>query len=176
MRQLSLEQINAKAPYHVVLHEQTGSYRFKSETGVRFAVSFDVSWIINSITTYEITIANLDNKPSPRDSKTRDTVSVIVEEFFRENQTGMLYICETGDNKQAMRNRLFVSWIALFNELGVYEVRTATLHDADGVENYAAMIVRKDNPLCQDYLQAFEAEAEFFNSKPGVGIDSESLR
>lgn len=176
MKELSLEQINAKAPYHVVPSGKENMYLFQSDFGVEFAVSFDESLLMTSMSVFEFSITNRNNKPSPRDSKTRDTVSVIVEEFFRENQTGMLYICETGDNKQAMRNRLFVSWIALFNELGVYEVRTATLHDADGVENYAAMIVRKDNPLCQDYLQAFEAEAEFFNSKPGVGIDSESLR
>lgn len=37
---------------------------------------------------------------SPRDSKVRETVMCIVDEFFRKNQAALLYICETGDGMQ----------------------------------------------------------------------------
>ena len=61
--------------------------------------------------TYQFSIINGNNKKSPRDPKVRETIIAIVENFFMENQEVMLYICETGDGKQSMRNRLFEYWI-----------------------------------------------------------------
>lgn len=165
MKQLSLTQINAKAPYHVVWAEVNKAFIFESDYGVEISVSFDVSWIISNPPAYELTIANHNHKPSPRDRKVRDTVGAIVEEFFRENQTAILYICETGDRKQAMRSRLFLAWLDIFNAKGEYEVLTASMND-EGVENYAAMVLRKDNPDYEAYIAEFEASAEFFNDKP----------
>ena len=56
---------------------------------------------------YQLIIANVNHRSSPRDAKVRDTVIGIVDEFFRKNNTTLLYICETGDSKQSMRSRLF---------------------------------------------------------------------
>lgn len=59
---------------------------------------------------FQLVIVNVDNMPSPRDRKLRETIVAIVEGFFSINNEAMLYICETGDGKQAMRNRLFQYW------------------------------------------------------------------
>lgn len=165
MKQLSLTQINAKAPYHVVWAEENKAFIFESDYGVEISVSFDVSWIISNPPAYELTIANHNHKPSPRDRKVRDTVGAIVEEFFRENQTAILYICETGDQKQAMRSRLFMVWLDKFNTNGEYEVLTASMND-EGVENYAAMILRKDNCHFAEYVAEFNDTVTTFNAKP----------
>lgn len=165
MKQLSTEQINAKAPYQVMLIEPNGLYKFFSDYGVELGISFDISWIFTNIPVYELTIANLNHKQSPRDRKVKDTVGVIVEEFFRQNQTAILYICETGDSKQAMRNRLFMAWLETFNSTGEYEVISASVVD-EGIENYAAMILRRDNPKFEEYVADFNETVETFKVKP----------
>lgn len=88
-----------------------------------------------------------------------------MEEFFRQNQTAILYICETGGSKQAMRNRLFMAWLETFNSKGEYEVISASVVD-EGIENYAAMILRRDNPKFEEYVANFNETVETFKVKP----------
>ena len=45
-----------------------------------------------------------------------------------------------------MRNRLFDSWFAYANDKEQYVIMVANIQDLEGVDNYAAMILRKDNP------------------------------
>ena len=44
---------------------------------------------------------------SPSDAAVRETIICIIEEFFLSSPNIMLYICETGDERQAQRTRLF---------------------------------------------------------------------
>ena len=41
MKPLSLDIINASAPYEVYWHEKSRTYRFKSDFGVLLAIGFD---------------------------------------------------------------------------------------------------------------------------------------
>ena len=59
---------------------------------------------------YQFLILNKNSKSSPSDKKLKDTIMAIIEAFFIRNPYILLYICETGDRKQAARNRLFVRW------------------------------------------------------------------
>ena len=166
MNQLSLTRINAKAPYRVVASQEANVFPFISESGVKFAICFDESIMLTTIDTYELTIANANNRPSPRDVNMRETIACIVEEFFRVNELGLLYICETGDNKQSMRNRLFTAWFDYFNQKNEYEIISESLQDDEGIENFAALILRKDNPNFDAYIKEFCSTADFFKDKP----------
>lgn len=46
MKPLSLDIINASAPYEVYWHEKSRTYRFKSDFGVVLAIGFDDDDII----------------------------------------------------------------------------------------------------------------------------------
>lgn len=52
----------------------------------------------------------MNHRKSPRDYKLRDSILTLLYEFFRNREAVMLYLCETGDNRQGHRNRLFASW------------------------------------------------------------------
>lgn len=107
---LSLDNINRKAPYKVELDEMTGSYDFVTHCGVQISIAFENDFLIQTDVSYQLIIGNSNQKKSPRDHKLQLTILTIIEEFFRKNQAAMLYICETGDGKQQMRNRLFKYW------------------------------------------------------------------
>ena len=166
MRLLSLEKINASSPYEVTMAISPNTYRFMTDYGVDIAVSFDLDEILESVEAYMFNINNVNRQKSPRDLKVRDTVVSIIDNFFEVNAVALLYICETGDRKQAMRNRLFESWFAYANEKDQYLIMVANVLDADNVENYAALILRKDNPNFVDYVSEFNRTVNMFRVKP----------
>ena len=65
-----------------------------------------------------------------------------------------------------MRNRLFDSWFAYANDKEQYVIMVANIQDLEGVDNYAAMILRKDNPHFVDYVSEFNNTVNMFMLKP----------
>lgn len=110
MVELSLDKINAVAPYQVQLDNTTGLYKFVSDYQVGFSVAFEENDLLQSGESYQFALTNYEGKKSPRDNKVRTTVLAIIEEFFNKNEAALLYICETGDGMQKMRSRLFHFW------------------------------------------------------------------
>ena len=65
-----------------------------------------------------------------------------------------------------MRNCLFDSWFAYANDKEQYVIMVANIQDLEGVDNYAAMILRKDNPHFVDYVSEFNNIVNMFMLKP----------
>ncbi len=166
MKALSVKKINAKAPYEVRLFEKDGSYRFESEHNVKLAVSFMYDDMIIQDGAYQLIIANLNNKKSPRDYKVRDTIMLIIEDFFENNQAALLYICSTGDGKQTMHSRLFGHWFEAFTNKLSFSTMSSSIVDADGIVNEATIIVRNDNPNMVRLINEFSETAQLLSHKP----------
>ena len=163
MKPLSLDIINASAPYEVYWHEKSRTYRFKSDFGVVLAIGFDDDDIIENAESYVFSIINVNKISSPRDLKMRDTVMLIIENFFNMNEAALLYICESGDGKQHMRSRLFEYW---FSSYQMKDKLPVSIEDMDGVENFAALIIRKDNPNILEIVAEFSNTVAMFRVKP----------
>lgn len=168
MKLLSVDEINEIAPYKVMAMESLNTYRFTTDYDVDIAISFDADEMLVSSESYQFNISNVNGKISPRDNKIRDTVIVIIENFFKRNQVALLYICETGDKKQAMRNRLFESWFVYANVQEKYTIMVADIEDEEGIENYAAIILRKDNPQFVEIVTEFTDTVNMFRIKPDM--------
>lgn len=164
--ELSLAKINSQAPYIVERDEITGSYDFVTAAGVQITIDFDDDFMISSGTSYQLIIGNANHKKSPRDHKLRRTVLAIVEEFFRVNQAAMLYICQTGDGKQSMRSRLFNYWFDAYEYNSRFSIHTTSVVDEEGVENFAALILRNDNPNIVEIVNEFMEIAKVLREKP----------
>lgn len=165
MISLPLEQINHAAPYKIRVL-QDGSVFFTTDNGLHYIVSFDSDDVSLSHLCYQLVIVNVDNLPSPRDIKLRNTIVAIVEGFFASNNEVMLYICETGDGKQAMRNRLFQYWYSRYERKQEFTFLSASLKDEEGVINYATLIIRNDNPDYAEVVNEFALTVKVLNDKP----------
>lgn len=110
-------------------------------------------------------ISRTQIRTSPNDPKVKGTIISIVEEFFRNNEDILLYICETGDNKQAMRNRLFVRWFNEYSFQKNFILRTASVKDGDQ-ENFAAIIVQRSHPDLESIIATFDETINYFKEKP----------
>jgi len=166
MVELSLDRINAVAPYQVQLDSRTGLYKFVSDYQVWFSVAFEENDLLQSGESYQFALTNYEGKKSPRDNKVRITILAIIGEFFAKNEAALLYICETGDGMQKMRNRLFHFWFGVYAEHDEFLFLPQVVYDEEDNENYAALIIRRDNPKFNDLVTEFTNTITLLNTKP----------
>ena len=161
MNQLILSNINKFAPYKVEFEQD--SYIFETDYGIQYSVSFDEEPMFNDITAYWFNLANRSRKPSPGDLKIRSTIVFILEEFFRANPEILLYMCDSANNQQAMRSRLFLRWFNAYGRQAEFYTRTEMVKDGDE-ENYIAIIVKRSHPQLQAVIDFFDEEIAMFKA------------
>lgn len=164
MKALHLSRLNVCAPYSVwEIRKQT--YGFKTDYGVLYKIEFSDNTLIWRVGAYEFSISNENNAASPNDAKVKDTVAAIIVEFFACNPDILLYQCETGDNKQDARGRLFLRWFNSNEFSSNFHISTVMI-TAEGINNYAAMIVQKSNPNLDSIIEEFENFVGILSDKP----------
>ena len=166
MEALDINKINSCSPYVVEKDSMTGLLKFVSEFGISFSVSFENDDLLQSGESYQFVLTNANGIKSPRDAKVRKTVMCIVDEFFQKNQAALLYICETGDGMQKMRSRLFRFWFSIYAEKEDFLFLPQIVYDEEDNENYAALIIRRDNPQFNDLVSEFTNTITLLNNKP----------
>ena len=164
MNPLPTDYINEHSPY-VVKVISNDEVQFMTDFSVEYRVSFMEDYSIWSEDAYQFLINNNTHKPSPNDSKLRDTIMTLIEAFFISNPHILLYICDTGDDKQAARNRLFVRWFNDSKHKGKFYLQDVTISD-DGIDNYAALIVQRNNPEFESIIAQFNEFVELMKNKP----------
>lgn len=164
MNTLNLTRINELSPYEVWQTSEEDFY-FQTDFDVLYRINFRIEQTIWDDGAYEFSIINQNQRSSPNDKKVRDTIFIIIEEFFTSNPDILLYQCETGDNRQAMRDRLFLRWFKEYEHSDKYFVKISTII-AEKVTNYTAMIVQKNNPQLETLIKDFDEFIGFFQNKP----------
>lgn len=158
MIRLTLDSINAKAPYKVWMSD-AGQYRFQTDLGINYAISFEEDQPIGDCETYQFIINKLEHQRSPHDAKVRETILTIVDEFFASYMNVMLYLCDDSDGREANRNRLFLRWFESHAQPNRFSIRTANT-TIEGRGFYAAIIVENRNPKLHNIIRDFEYAAE----------------
>ena len=103
---------------------------------------------------FEFSITNERHGRSPLDSKLKQTIFSIVEEFFEQNNEVVLYVTATGDGKQAFRNRLFVRWFNTYEHRDQYYIQTAE-GMMEGQMNFVAIFSRLTCPHLKQAVEEF---------------------
>ena len=166
MNTLSLDRINKLAAYSVEACEKENFFQFFTDNGTHYSVGFMEDDILLSRESFQLIIANINNHKSPRDRKVRDTIIAIIDEFFHVNNSTLLYICETGDNKQRMRSRLFEYWFSTYNRKSLFGTLSFSIMDNEGVINFASIILRNDNPFLAEIITEFAESIQALSQKP----------
>lgn len=154
MNALNLNYVNRLAPYKV-WSDDGCDYYVETDRGYLFKVGFMEDYAIWQSGAYQLTINNESSFASPNDAHLRDTFYRLFEAFFAANPDILLYICETGDDRQKYRQRLFIHWFNSYPHHRLYVMETAEIV-AEGEENFAAMIVQRSNPHLPEILSEFK--------------------
>lgn len=157
---LSLDKLNAKAPYPLMrLSELT--YSFVTDQGVHYEVGFYQDTTFMKEGAYHFFIDNSEGEHGSHDPKIVDVVITMLEEFFNQEPSVMLYICDPKDNRQAARNRLYNMWYqtyAFSHEMTMFS-DSVTM---DGVTYYAGILMRHDHPHHDEILVAYQKFLKLF--------------
>ena len=93
----SLSELNKKSPYVL---ESSGSYSFTFITsqGKKYEIGFIQDLMISDEGVYQFFITTEDQFKTVLDNKIRQTVLVVIEEFFKNEGAILDYICATEDH------------------------------------------------------------------------------
>ena len=163
---IDLDFFNSQSPYKAVAGVPDGFYEFITDYGVHYSVGFLEDDSLISHDAYQFIISNVNHKPSPSDDKVRKAILCLIDCFFSQQDDTLLYICETGDGKQAMRNRLFHQWYSQYDKKDDFTFLSSSVTDADGVTNYATIIVKNSNPNLIEIVNEFTETIKLLREKP----------
>jgi hypothetical protein len=128
------------------------SYIFTTDHEIRYEIKFVPSgYIWEPATpffkdnTFEFIIAILEkNKNPPLDKKIPDTIALIFKDFFMDKRNIVVYICDSSDNKQAIRFRKFNTWFHQYKGMNFMKL-DLPIPEGD-VTIFTSLIMRFDNP------------------------------
>jgi len=153
MIHIPAEKINLRAPYKVRQVDDS-VFVFATKHGISYTVGFipDTSFMEKGV--YQFFLTKTSGKKGRKDDDISETVRVIIEEFFAQEESVMLYICDTADGRQASRDRLFRAWFHSYIESASYTMCTDTM-TIDNVRYFSSIILRIDHPLHNQVLNKF---------------------
>ena len=152
---LSVDNINQTSPYWVMqLDDMT--FRFATKNGVVYRVGFYKDQYFLGDRAYHFFIANETNTITPKDNDVYKVITCVIEEFFRQDKSVMLYICDPHDHREAIRDNLYKRW---FNSYPKHDELTLQAEELDfeGYIVYTGMILRNDHPEYEELLATYKA-------------------
>ena len=149
---LSADKLNLRSPYRLAqINDMT--FSFVTDKQIRYNVGFYKDTYFMDDGAYHFFIDNSEHEHGPYDPKILDVVTVILEEFFSQEPTVMLYICDPTDKRQAARDRLYHLWFydyARNHEMTLFS-DSVTFKNT---KYYAGILLRHDHPL-HDMILAY---------------------
>lgn len=99
----------------------------------------------------------------PLDKRIAATVTAILKVFLHENENTVVYICDNSDNREKARFHKFTSWFKTYNDGSIVQLKGVIRANNTNILN--ALLIHKDNPLLNDFIEAYEILNGFY-SKP----------
>ena len=152
---LSVDNINDKSPYWVIQLDEM-QFRFRTVNGVTYHVGFYPDSYFMPGLAYHFYISNIHDLYAPKDHDVFRVITVIIEEFFRQNSSVMLYICDPTDKREYVRANMYKRWFDNYERKNELILRAADLN-FQGIIVYTGLIIRKDNPDSAEILNYFDA-------------------
>ena len=108
-------------------------------------------------------IANENKAITHKDIDVYKVITCVIEEFFNQDSSVMLYICDPHDHREAIRDSLYKRW---FNNYPHHDELTLKAEELnfEGYIVYTGMILRNDNPDYKELLDTYKAFVERANT------------
>ncbi len=159
---LSVDNINRESPYWVLqLNDMT--FRFVTKNGVTYRVGFYQDPYFLRDKAYHFFIANEDGVMAPKDVDVFKVITCVLEEFFRQDASVMLYICDPHDHREEIRDSLYKRWFQNYAKHDTLTLQTEELN-FQGYIVYTGMILRKDHPEYEQMLDSYKAFVQRANT------------
>lgn len=165
---LSVDTINAKSPYWVVQLSDM-QFRFITKNGIRYRVGFYADEYILGDKAFHFFIDNEEKSFAPKDSNVFKVIMLVIEEFFRQDSSVMLYICDPHDHRENVRSSLYKRWFDNYDKKDTMTLQAEELN-FNGYMVYTGMILRNDHPeyecILNDYKDFVKRAMETYKVQP----------
>ncbi len=160
----SLTQINESSPYVVSESGENTAY-FVTDSGIEYLVGFIEDTNMGIPNTYQLFITRKNkNKTIGVDVKIAETISAIVNSFFRNNKNILVYICDTSDKHEAARHRKFKAWCQRYADENILSMNTESIEVEDNTY-YASMILARELKEASEIQDLFHNYFQYLRSK-----------
>ena len=150
---LSADRINRKSPYWVIQLDEL-TFRFVTRNGIIYRVGFYKDQYFLGSRAYHFFIANDSDVNPPKDNDVFRVITCVLEEFFRQDASVMLYICDPYDHREAIRDSLYKRWFNSYPHNSRLTLEAAEIN-FDKYIVYTGMILRNDHPEYEELLNAY---------------------
>lgn len=142
-------------PYNVTISDNS-TYQFITEGGILYVAYF----ICCSHYAPELTntfMFNFENEGAARtiDLRVRETIVYIIDEFFKNNQNSIIYICDSLDGRELARKRLFDQWYITYKQDRNYILREEISEKGEHYNLCASLLFHSSNPDKAGLLRSF---------------------
>ncbi|MCU0467127.1 MAG: DUF6169 family protein [Arcicella sp.] len=152
-------------PYNYKIDElDNTTYLFETNKLIGYAIKFKPTGYIFeeyiwAVYCYEYVIEvkyNPTEIPPPFDASFSLTIATIFNDFFRDKEKVVTYICNTADGKELARFRKFNIWFNKFNTNFFLKIDKSFYDSRHNTTYYNSLIIRQDNPFKIEIIEAFE--------------------
>ncbi len=153
MIELSEEILNLRSPYRLA-HVEDLTFSLITDIGQEYYLGFNESHDFLNEGAYFFFLENISGQHSAHDEKLLKTIVVLIEEFFRQNPMVLLYVCDSSDQRQAARNRLFRKWLASYEHAEQFIIYSKAI-EGKSATYYTGLLARADNPAKEILIDVF---------------------
>ncbi len=162
-----MKQLNLLSHFNFNYSNAEHAYIFSTDDDVNYFVTFleyqhvmDVEFPI-----YSFIIDRYPENKKSKDlqNKIRNTILIILSNFFENNQSALVAIYDSLDGKQLYRKKLFNKWYNEFNG-GIIKKKEGKFK-ANNEETYAIAIYSSNHQFCSEIEEKFEKllKKNFYN-------------
>lgn len=165
---LSVDNINKESPYWVIQLDDL-TFRFITKNGVRYRIGFYKDRYFLGEKAFHFFIANEDKSFAPKDVAVFKVITLVLEEFFSQDSSVMLYICDPHDHRESIRDSLYKRWFNSYSKRDELTLQTEELLFGDYCV-YTGMIIRNDHPeydsIIKDYKDFVQRAVTMYDVRP----------
>lgn len=149
------------------------SYFFTTSFGIVYEIKFRPSAYLlgDKPTVYshyiyefiiEVSYNPLDKSP-PLDKLISDTIaSIILDFYYKKEESVCIYICDSSDGRQDLRRKKFDDWFYSKDKFGLIKI-DETIYDSNGIGYPISLIIKNDNPYFTEIVVGFSRLAASYN-------------
>jgi hypothetical protein len=112
---------------------------------------------------FNLVLKSNESLPKSLDKRIAATVTTILKAFLHEKENAVVYICDNSDNREKARFHKFINWFKLYNDGSIVQLKGVVR--AGNINILNALLIHKDNPLLNDFIEAYEILTGFY-TKP----------
>ena len=143
--------LDINAPYEVYYDEESKLFEFTTDDFVQYKVYLVEMGDNISLPIYSVGLSPIKDKVSLIKGKVEETTCKIIKHVLDDDLI-ICYTCETNDNRQECRHRLFKHWLSKHNEEN-YEMIDFHYEDI-----YGSLILNKTNQCYTEYKDKIKDE------------------